>query len=87
MEAMMDLTDAEKNEYQTGGKGQPKIGGSHRLFHLPGLWYVWSKGPEPGTWWIFPVDDEGKAADVKEAGEHVKAVSGEAIAVKTKEFR
>ena len=66
-----------------GTSVRPKIGSNVRLHILPGRWNIWSEGPEPASWWMFPIDDEAREADVKACPDLIDTSSG-AIAVKSR---
>lgn len=34
----------------------PRPGVSVCLTTAPGVWYVWSRAPRPGTWFLLPLD-------------------------------
>lgn len=52
------LDGAERSAYLGPRGAQPKEGGTVELWHLPGVWHVWSRGPETGTWWLRALDED-----------------------------
>jgi hypothetical protein len=53
---LMKLTPDERAMYDAPRGAQPAPGSTVTLWRLPGTWHVSSEGPEPGTWWLRPLD-------------------------------
>lgn len=56
-ELVHTLSQADQQRFRQPRGGTPKAG-TTALWRLDGLWYVWSEGPEVGTWWLQAQDDE-----------------------------